>query len=121
MRGLDVETGLSMGMLLPGTARDAMFTEGALAASWQAQDLGVGPYPVAFLAECVRVLGVEAALQLPEPLIGQEPTALARRWLSAASGPSRNITRDDLFARWLDTVATRLRAHRRAHRPDNSA
>lgn len=116
LRGLDVEAGLTMGMLLPGTARAAMFTDVAIAASWQAQELGVGPYPLAFLAGCVRSLGMEGALQLPEPLIGREPTALVRGWLSAAFGPSRSIAGDDLFAQWLEMVAILLQTRRRVLR-----
>jgi hypothetical protein len=80
------------------------------------QDLGVGPYPVSFLAGCVRTLGLEGALELPEPLIGHEPTALVRRWLSAAAGPNRDIARDDLFARWLEMVAALLHSRRQHHR-----
>ncbi|MGF6889196.1 hypothetical protein ABIA39_008517 [Nocardia sp. GAS34] len=121
LRGLDVEAGLTMGMLLPGTAHAAMFTDVAIVASWQAQELGVGPYPLTFLAGCVRSLGVQGALQLPEPLIGHEPTALVRRWLSAATGPTRNIAHDDLFAQWLETVATLLQTRRQVQQPNRSS
>jgi hypothetical protein len=116
LRDLDVDAAITMGMALPGTARAAMYTEVAIAASWQLQDLGVGPYPVSFLAGCVRSMGLEGALELPEPLIGHQPTALVRRWLSAAGGPSRNIARDELFARWLDMVAALLHSRRQLQR-----
>lgn len=116
LRGLDVDAAITMGMALPATARAAMFAEIAIAASRQLQDLGVGPHPVSFLAGCVRSLGLEGALELPEPLIGHEPTALVRRWMSAAAGLSRNIARDDLFARWLEMVAALLHSRRQLHR-----
>lgn len=89
LRGLDVDAAITIGMALPGTARAAMFAEAAIAASWQLQDLGVGPYPVSFLAGCVRSMGLEGALELPEPLIGHEPTALVRKWLEATTGLTR--------------------------------
>jgi hypothetical protein len=116
LRGLDVDAAITMGMALPGTARAAMFAEVAIAASWQLQDLGVGPYPVSFLASCVRSMGLEGALELPEPLIGHQPTALVREWMSAAAGLSRNIARDDLFARWLEMVAALLHSRKELHR-----
>ena len=116
LRGLDVDAAVTMGMSLPGTARAAMCADAAIAASWEMQELGVGPYPISFLAGCVRSMGLEGALDLPEPLIGHEPTALVRRWLSAAAAPGRNIARDDLFARWLEMVAALLHSRRQLHR-----
>jgi len=116
LRGLDVDAAITMGMVLPGSARAAMFAEVAIVVSWQVQDLGVGPYPIRFLAGCVRSLGLQGALELPEPLIGHEPTALVRGWLSAAAGPNRDIVRDDLFARWLEMVAALLHSRRQLHR-----
>lgn len=110
--------------MLAGGARAALFTEGAIAASWQAQDLGIGPFPVVFLARCVRGMGIPAALELPEPLIGAQPTRLARDWMAAAAAATvtaavtgSELARDELFAQWLETVAAVLATRRSVSDP----
>ena len=109
---LDVEAAITRGMSWTGAARGALFREVAIAASWQAQDLDVDPYPLSFLARYVRAAGVRGALELPEPLIGAERAELVRGWLSAAITPEPTPADDDLFAQWLDTVALFLAARR---------
>ena len=109
---LDVEAAITRGMSWTGAARGALFREVAIAASWQAQDLDVDPYPLSFLARYVRAAGVRGALELPEPLIGAERAELVRSWLSAAITAEPTPADDDLFAQWLDTVALFLAARR---------
>lgn len=122
LRGLDVEAAIARGLAMDGPARAALFTEAAIAASWHAQDLGVGPYPLAFLARCVRSMGISAALELPEPLIGEQPTRLARDWMAAAAGTGPSLAHDELFARWLEMVAALIATRRNAadeHEPQH--
>jgi hypothetical protein len=90
LAGLDVVAAIGRGIPADGQARQIMFTDAAIAAAIEAEELGVGPYPVAVLARVVRAGGVAEALRLPEPLIGAEPTALARRWLEAAVAAADN-------------------------------
>ncbi|WP_063712925.1 hypothetical protein [Nocardia jiangxiensis] len=116
VRGLDIEAAIVAGMP-EGDARRTMFSDAAIAASHLAEALGVGPYPVEFLADCVRSMGLGGALELPEPLIGPEPTALVRRWMSAAAGTSSSIERDELFARWLERVAMLIAVRRQVAPP----
>ena len=111
---LDVEAAITRGMSWTGAARAALFREVAIAASWQAQDLDVVPYPLSFLARYVRAAGVRGALELPEPLIGAERAELVRGWLSAAITAQPTPADDDLFAQWLDTVALFLAARHSA-------
>jgi hypothetical protein len=122
LAGLDVAAAIGRGIAADGAARQAMFTDAAIAAALQAEELEVGPYPVAILGRVVRAGGVAAALRLPEPLIGAEPTALARRWLEAAAGGGAggDAEADLVFSRWLEMVATLLAA-RRAARPAAAA
>jgi hypothetical protein len=114
LAGVDVAAAIGRGIAADGAARQVMFTDAAIAAAIKAGELGVGPYPVAILGRVVRAGGVAAALRLPEPLIGAEPTALARRWLEAAAGGDAEAGL--VFSRWLEMVATLLAA-RRAARP----
>src|ERR1700728_743506 len=104
--GLDVVADIGRGIPADGQARQMMFTDAAIAAAIEAEELGVGPYPVALLARVVRAGGVAEALRLPEPLIGAEPTALARRWLEPALAAGDKT--DLVFSRWLEMVATLL-------------
>jgi hypothetical protein len=97
-----------------GAARSALFREVAIAASWQAEKLGIGPYPLSFLARYVRAAGVRGALELPEPLIGAERAELVRSWMSAAVAADTMPADDDLFAQWLDAVAMFLAVRRQA-------
>ena len=108
LAGLDVAAAIGRGIEAVGPARQVMFTDAAIAASIEAGALGVGPYPVAILARVVRAGGVAGALRLPEPLIGAEPTALARRWLEAALAAGGTTETDQVFSRWLEMVATLL-------------
>ena len=134
LAGLDVVAAIGRGIPADGQARQVMFTDAAIAAAIEAEELGVGPYAVAILARVVRAGGVAEALRLPEPLIGAEPTALARRWLEAALAAADNTEAalaaadkaeaavaagdkaDLVFSRWLEMVAT-LVAVRQSARP----
>ena len=132
LAGLDVVAAIGRGIRADGQARQVMFTDAAIAAAIEAEELGVGPYPVAILARVVRAGGVAEALRLPEPLIGAEPTALARRWLEAALADNTEAAlaaadkaeaavaagdkADLVFSRWLEMVAT-LVAVRQSARP----
>jgi hypothetical protein len=97
-----------------GAARSALFREVAIAASWQAEELGIGPYPLSFLARYVRAAGVRGSLELPEPLLGAERAELVRGWMSAAVAADTVPADDDLFAQWLDAVAMFIAVRRRA-------
>lgn len=104
-----------------GNARRTMFSEAAIAASWQVERLGIGPYPLRFLARHVRAAGCAGALNLPEPLIGAEATQLVRVWLTAASAADEGLAGDDQFAQWLDMVAALIAIRRKTRgqdRPD---
>ena len=114
LAGLDVTAAIGRGIAADGTARRVMFTDAAIAAAIMAEELRVGPYPVAILGRVVRAGGVAEALRLPEPLIGAEPTALARRWLDAASAAGGTAETDLVFSRWLEMVATLLAARQSA-------
>lgn len=122
LRALDVPNALTRGLLVDGTPRRHLFSEAAIAASWQAQDLGVGPYPLRFLAGFVRSAGLDEALALDEPLNGAEPAALAREWFAAAGQAVRGGTAqqstaqqlavEELLARWIELVATLIAVRR---------
>lgn len=114
LAGLDVAAAISRGIDTAGESRQAMFTDAAIAAAIEAEALGIGPYPVAILARMVRAGGVTGALRLREPLIGAEPTALARRWLEAALAARGRLEADLIFSRWLEMVATLLAMRRSA-------
>ena len=114
---LDVEAEITRGMSWTGAARDLLFREAAIAASWKAQELGVGPYPLTFLARYVRTAGIRQALELPEPLIGAERAELVRGWLAAAITTAATPAADDLFAQWLDAVAALLAVRRSVSAP----
>ncbi|MEV5834798.1 hypothetical protein [Nocardia sp. NPDC052112] len=111
---IDIEAAIAAGMAEPDEARSALFGAAAVAAALRADELEVDPYSLEFLAGCVRALGLEGALELPEPLIGEQRTELVRGWMSAARLPrDPDALRDQLFARWLDAVAVVLAARRR--------
>lgn len=114
LAGFDVAAAISRGIGSPGESRQAMFSDAAIAAVIEAEALGIGPYPVAILARMVRASGVAGALRLPEPLIGDEPTALARCWLEAALATGGTMEADLIFSRWLEMVATLLAMRRSA-------
>ncbi|MFB7665306.1 hypothetical protein ACFC1R_15330 [Kitasatospora sp. NPDC056138] len=115
LAGLDVPAAITRGLMLDGGPRRALFTEAAIAACRQAEQAGIGPYPLGFLAQHVRVGGIAAALELPEPVIGQEGADLVRRWLRAAAMSAAEVEEERLFARWLGQVATLMSVRRRAY------
>lgn len=114
LHGLDVPAAITRGLVFDGVARRMLYDEAAIAAALKAEERGVGPYPVRFLAGYVRSAGIEAALALPEPLIGPERAELARDWLFAARSAGSRLELDVLFARWLDMVAALLALRRAA-------
>ena len=118
LRNVDVPDGITRGLSSGGTAQRMLFTEVAIAASHQGEEIGVDPRGLAFLARHVRSAGVSRAAELPEPLVGAAGTALAREWLSAARPVTGDVRTDDLFARWLATVAMLLAARLRLYRGD---
>ncbi|MFE4459478.1 hypothetical protein ACFROC_19155 [Nocardia tengchongensis] len=112
----------AIGMAEPGSARTALFTEAAITASIHAEQLAIGPNSPEFLARCVRSLGTDGALRLPEPLIDEAPTTLVHAWISAAqSNCSPDGLRDGLFAPWLETVTMLLALRRTATATSASA
>ena len=119
LRTLDVEGAIAEGMAADSNAgsaaRRAMFADAAVAGSLRAEALGVGPHPLNHLARYVRAAGRSAALALPEPLIGEQATALARSWLAAA-GTDGGTVADDVFAQWLDAVAALISLRRHSGR-----
>ncbi|NEW54723.1 hypothetical protein GV794_03440 [Nocardia cyriacigeorgica] len=120
LRRVDIAAAIATGMPKPGPARVALFGDGVVAAALAAEDLTTDAYSLEFLADCVRSLGVNAALELPEPLIGVERTELVRGWMSAACAESGiDVARDELFARWLEAVALVLSARARAAGTDS--
>ncbi|MER7672456.1 hypothetical protein ABTY61_28915 [Kitasatospora sp. NPDC096128] len=114
MTGYDVEAALTRGLLIDGTPRRVLFGEAAIAASYQAEALHIGPYPLGFLAQYVRAGGFAAALDLPEPVIGREAGELVRGWLRAAAAGGADLRREVLFARWLAEVALLISMRREA-------
>ncbi|MFH8385059.1 hypothetical protein ACH4E7_29645 [Kitasatospora sp. NPDC018058] len=113
MTGYDVEAAITRGLLITGVPRRVLFSEAAIAASYQAEALLIGPYPLGFLARYVRAGGFTAALDLPEPVIGPEATELVRGWLRAAAATGADLQREVLFARWLASVALLITLRRR--------
>jgi hypothetical protein len=89
-------------------ARGVRSGEITIAAAVRADQIGVQPRSIEFLAEVVRRGGVSYAARLPQPLPGEEQSALVRPWLAAAGEDGTT------FARWLDAVATAVSARRAA-------
>jgi hypothetical protein len=117
---LEVAAALRAGLPEEGPARALLFTDAAIAAARDAEDFGIGPYPMMYLAGCVRSMGLAAVQALPDPMIGTEAVALVREWMAAATpedGP--DVQRDLLFAQWLAVVGT-LMDSRRSVRPDGA-
>ncbi|MFD0277483.1 hypothetical protein ACFVHB_26740 [Kitasatospora sp. NPDC127111] len=117
--GYDVEAALTRGLLIGGTPRRVLFGDAAIAASYQAEALSIGPYPLGFLARYVRAGGFTAALALPEPLNGREAAELVRGWLRAAAATGASVQREALFARWLASVALLITLRRRVREAGN--
>lgn len=113
---MDVAAAITRGLRAGTAARHALFTEASVAAAIEAENLGIGPLPLGLLGRLVRAGGIAAALQLPEPLIGDEPAALARQWLKAAHTAGTEISVDEEFGRWLGMVAALIAVRRSARR-----
>ncbi|MEU4241797.1 hypothetical protein [Actinoplanes sp. NPDC026619] len=79
------------------------FADALVPAALQADQRGVDPRSLTFLAEIVRRGGVAYAAQLPEPLPTPEQTALVQPWLQLEADSER-------LARWLDGVAALIEA-----------
>lgn len=115
LRDLDIARSITAGLASPADpTRRRLLTTAAIAAALRLEPQGIGPYPVRFLARYVRAAGRTAALALPEPLIGDEPTALVRQWLTAAATVDDGLPGDEEFAQWLDTVAALIALRRGA-------
>ncbi|MGF1431299.1 hypothetical protein [Kitasatospora sp. LaBMicrA B282] len=114
LAGLDVATAITRGLLLDGDPRRALFTEAAIAACHEAEQAGLGAYPLGFLARHVRAGGFTAALDLHEPAPGRAADALVRGWIRAAAASGPDVGRELLFARWLAQVAALLTLRRQA-------
>ncbi|MBF6081687.1 hypothetical protein IU485_09980 [Nocardia cyriacigeorgica] len=117
LRRVDIAAAITAGIPEQGPARVALFGDAVVAAALSAEELATGSYPLQFLASC-RSLGLDAAVELPEPLIGAERTELVRGWMSAARAePGIDVARDDLFARWLEAVALVMSVRARTATP----
>lgn len=117
LREFDVEAAIAAGLQEAGPARANLFAAAAIAASLRAEEVGIDPYAIGFLAGCVRSLGLAAVVALPEPLVGESQTRLVQGWMAVAAqefGP--DVARDDLFAQWLEVVSVVLTARKRALR-----
>ncbi|MGW4720319.1 hypothetical protein [Nocardia sp. NPDC004260] len=113
LRTLDVASAVAAAMSDSTDDQDIALAAAAVAAAAQFEDVGVGPNPVAFLAGCVRVMGLPDARRLPAPLVGAQPTAMVRAWMTAACPDAEpDVARDEAFARWLEMVAAVLRSRR---------
>ncbi|MGW0178304.1 hypothetical protein [Nocardia sp. NPDC003345] len=96
-----------------GDDRSIALADAAIAAAGQLESVRVGPNAVAFLAGCVRAMGLPGTRRLPEPLAGAQQLAMVRAWMTAACpGVEPDVARDEIFARWLETVAAVLWARR---------
>jgi hypothetical protein len=111
--GLDVPAAVTRGLLIDGGPRRALFTEAAIAASYQAEQTGIGPHPLGYLGRYIRAGGFAAALALPEPVIGEPGIELIRSWLRAGAAAGGGVEREFLFGRWLAEVAALIELRRR--------
>jgi len=110
---LDVPGLLRDGLGTHGPGHRELFGDGSVAAAIAADERGVRPRSIRFLAEVVRRGGVAYAAALPEPLPRPDQSELAQEWLAAA----RDLPEvGDDFARWLDAVAVVLELRQRAPR-----
>jgi hypothetical protein len=114
LAGLDVAAAITRGLLLDGGPRRALFSEGAIAACHEAEQAGLGPIALGFLARHVRAGGFTAALDLREPAPGPQAQELVRHWIRAAAATGLDVNRELLFARWLAEVTGMLELRRRA-------
>jgi hypothetical protein len=97
---VDVAAAIAEALRSPDPARHLM-TVCAVPAAIQADQAGVLPRSLSYLAEIVRRGGSDYAVQLPSPLPTAEQSALIRPWLARAAAADA----DQCFARWLDAVA----------------
>lgn len=115
LRALDIPLTLRYGLTLGGAHRSTLFGDGSVAAALVAEESGVEPGGMAFLGEVVRRGGLARAVELPEPLVGEEAARVAHEWLVTA----RSVVKEDdtdaeeTVARWLE-AATAIMALRRA-------
>ena len=100
MAAIDVAAAITEALRAPDPARQ-LITGGAVPAAIQADQAGVLPRSLRYLAEIVRRGGAGFAVQLPAPLPTAEQSALVRPWLARAAAADA----DEAFARWLDAVA----------------
>ncbi len=106
----DIEAAIEAGLHQSGPHRKQLLGDAAVAAALRADALEVDPYGVLFLANYVHSAGRSAAAALPQPLVGQAASDLARTWLRAAlaaplANPRVETAADDVFSRWLANVA----------------
>lgn len=93
--------------------RTSQFVPGdvIVSAALRLEAAGVGPHPVAVLAGCVRALGLDETLRLPELLPATAASQLIRDW-TARLVPGPNVARDEALARLFESVATVMRSRR---------
>lgn len=103
---------ITRGLRWPGAARTMLMGEVAIAAAAELAELRIGPFPVEFLAYCVRSMGLDRARDLAEPLPGEPAGRLARDWLAAAAASGTGVAGADLFTTWLCRVAKLLAVSR---------
>ncbi|MCX4092928.1 hypothetical protein [Nocardia sp. alder85J] len=112
---LDVGQALRAGLGDDERARMFLFGDAAIAAARDAEDFGIAPYSMLFLSGCVRSMGLAAALELPEPVIGDEAVIVVRSWMIAAhTAAGADLSREFRFAQWLEAVGMLMSARRRA-------
>jgi hypothetical protein len=101
---LDVPQLIAAGLPDPSSqAARWLFAEGAVAAAVRADQLGVQPRSLTFLAEIIRRGGIAYGAGLPEPLPLPEQSDLVRPWMVAALDVEADAS--VRFAHWLDAVA----------------
>jgi hypothetical protein len=115
MLAVDVPGHIRAGLREPSVAGGHTIDgDAAVAAAVAADRLGVFPRSLTFLAEVARRGGREYAAGLADPLPTAEQAALARPWLDAAAEAAPSGVLDEVFARWLEAVATVVHARRQA-------
>lgn len=100
MASIDVAAAITEALRSTDPAR-CLMTGCAVPAAIKADQAGVLPQSLTYLAEIVRRGGAGHAVQLAEPLPTAEQSALVRPWLALAAAADA----DKEFARWLDAVA----------------
>ena len=100
MSQIDLEAVIRSGFTSPEAFR-ALSAEGAIAAAIRADQVGIDPPALAFLAETIRRGGFAFVLELPQLLPTEAQSTLLKGWLNAGNESGD----EDRFARWLDAVA----------------